>query len=88
MYACPGPSGRPQHGQPRAAAAAAPYGPGLLVEPTGSTSSPSASQFSDQVVIAQESLDERRLAMVYGYQGRVTAAVTVNMASRSNTTRV
>ncbi|MCQ4084442.1 FAD-dependent oxidoreductase [Streptomyces sp. RB6PN25] len=36
--------------------------------------------FSDQVVIAQGSLDERRLAMVYGYQGRVTAAVTVDMA--------
>ncbi|MEU6018790.1 FAD-dependent oxidoreductase [Streptomyces sp. NPDC047515] len=36
--------------------------------------------FSDQVVIAQGSLDERRLAMVYGYRGRITAAVTVNMA--------
>ncbi|GAA1910649.1 NAD(P)/FAD-dependent oxidoreductase [Streptantibioticus ferralitis] len=36
--------------------------------------------FSDQVVIAQGSLDERRLVMVYGYRGRVTAAVTVNMA--------
>lgn len=36
--------------------------------------------FSDQVVIAQGSLEERRLAMVYGYQGRVTAAVTVDMA--------
>lgn len=36
--------------------------------------------FSDQVIIAQGSLDERRLAMVYGYQGRVTAAVTVDMA--------
>jgi NADPH-dependent 2,4-dienoyl-CoA reductase/sulfur reductase-like enzyme len=36
--------------------------------------------FSDQVVIAQGSLGERRLAMAYGYRGRVTAAVTVNMA--------
>ncbi|MFC7387935.1 NAD(P)/FAD-dependent oxidoreductase [Sphaerisporangium rhizosphaerae] len=36
--------------------------------------------FSDQVVIAQGSLGERRLAAVYGHQGRVTAAVTVNMA--------
>ncbi|SEG78082.1 Reductase C-terminal [Thermomonospora echinospora] len=36
--------------------------------------------FSDHVVIAQGSLKERRLAMVYGYRGRVTAAVTVNMA--------
>jgi NADPH-dependent 2,4-dienoyl-CoA reductase/sulfur reductase-like enzyme len=36
--------------------------------------------FSDQVVIAQGSLEARRLAMVYGYRGRITAAVTVNMA--------
>nr|WTB30713.1 FAD-dependent oxidoreductase [Streptomyces sp. NBC_00830] len=36
--------------------------------------------FSDHVVIAQGSLEARRLAMVYGYQGRVTAAVTVDMA--------
>ncbi|MFJ9448445.1 NAD(P)/FAD-dependent oxidoreductase [Kitasatospora sp. NPDC101235] len=36
--------------------------------------------YSDHVVIAQGSLEERRLAVVYGYQGRVTAAVTVNMA--------
>ncbi|MFE5581612.1 NAD(P)/FAD-dependent oxidoreductase [Kitasatospora sp. NPDC056531] len=36
--------------------------------------------FSDHVVIAQGTLEERRLAMVYGYQGRVTAAVTVDMA--------
>lgn len=36
--------------------------------------------FSDQVVIAQGSLEARRLAMAYGYRGRVTAAVTVNMA--------
>jgi 3-phenylpropionate/trans-cinnamate dioxygenase ferredoxin reductase component len=35
--------------------------------------------FSDQVVIAQGSLEARRLAMVYGYRGRVTAAVTVDM---------
>ncbi|POX37285.1 FAD-dependent oxidoreductase [Streptomyces sp. Ru73] len=36
--------------------------------------------FSDQVVVAQGSLAERRLVAVYGYRGRVTAAVTVNMA--------
>ncbi|KUJ38007.1 Rhodocoxin reductase [Streptomyces sp. MBT84] len=36
--------------------------------------------FSDQVVIAQGSLEARRLVMVYGYRGRVTAAVTVDMA--------
>ncbi|MEU0835554.1 FAD-dependent oxidoreductase, partial [Streptomyces sp. NPDC005969] len=30
--------------------------------------------------IAQGSLEARRLAMVYGYQGRITAAVTVDMA--------
>lgn len=36
--------------------------------------------FSDQVVIAQGSLEEGRLVAVYGYRGRVTAAVTVNMA--------
>ncbi|MFI9848416.1 NAD(P)/FAD-dependent oxidoreductase [Nonomuraea sp. NPDC051941] len=36
--------------------------------------------FSDQIVLAQGSLEERRLVVVYGYRGRVTAAVTVNMA--------
>ncbi|MCC3771052.1 FAD-dependent oxidoreductase, partial [Streptomyces sp. UNOC14_S4] len=36
--------------------------------------------FSDQVVIAQGSPGERRLVAVYGYRGRVTAAVTVNRA--------
>ncbi|MCB5908851.1 NAD(P)/FAD-dependent oxidoreductase [Streptomyces pinistramenti] len=36
--------------------------------------------FSDQVVIAQGSLRERRLVAVYGYRGRITAAVTVNQA--------
>ncbi|MFI2300419.1 NAD(P)/FAD-dependent oxidoreductase [Actinacidiphila glaucinigra] len=36
--------------------------------------------FSDEVVIAQGSLEARRLVVVYGYRGRVTAAVTVNMA--------
>ncbi|MPY50498.1 NAD(P)/FAD-dependent oxidoreductase [Streptomyces acidicola] len=36
--------------------------------------------FSDQVVIAQGSLRDRRLVAVYGYRGRITAAVTVNMA--------
>ncbi|MGW2958768.1 NAD(P)/FAD-dependent oxidoreductase [Streptomyces sp. NPDC001220] len=36
--------------------------------------------YSDHVVIAQGSLEARRLVMVYGYKGRVTAAVTVDMA--------
>jgi hypothetical protein len=36
--------------------------------------------YSDHVVIAQGSLEARRLAVVYGYRGRVTAAVTVDMA--------
>ncbi|RLV10360.1 FAD-dependent oxidoreductase [Streptomyces griseocarneus] len=36
--------------------------------------------FSDQVVITQGSPKERRLVAVYGYRGRVTAAVTVNRA--------
>jgi 3-phenylpropionate/trans-cinnamate dioxygenase ferredoxin reductase component len=36
--------------------------------------------FSDQVVIAQGSLEKRRLIAVYGYRGRVTAAVSVNRA--------
>ncbi|MFJ9848503.1 NAD(P)/FAD-dependent oxidoreductase [Streptomyces sp. NPDC101150] len=36
--------------------------------------------FSDEVVIAQGSLRAARLVAVYGYQGRVTAAVSVNMA--------
>ncbi|MGW8395319.1 NAD(P)/FAD-dependent oxidoreductase [Streptomyces lydicus] len=36
--------------------------------------------FSDQVVIAQGSLKEARLVAVYGYRGRVTAAVSVNQA--------
>jgi hypothetical protein len=36
--------------------------------------------FSDQVVIAQGSITERRLVAVYGHRGRITAAVTVNMA--------
>ncbi|WP_274918584.1 NAD(P)/FAD-dependent oxidoreductase [Streptomyces sp. WZ-12] len=36
--------------------------------------------FSDHVVIAQGTLEAGRLAVVYGYRGRVTAAVTVNMA--------
>ncbi|MEU7259802.1 FAD/NAD(P)-binding oxidoreductase [Streptomyces rimosus] len=35
--------------------------------------------FSDQVAVAQGSVAERRLAAVYGYHGRVTAAVTVDM---------
>ncbi|MGE7433815.1 NAD(P)/FAD-dependent oxidoreductase [Kitasatospora sp. NPDC001175] len=36
--------------------------------------------FSDQVVLAQGSLEERRFVAVYGYRGRVTAAVSVNRA--------
>jgi hypothetical protein len=36
--------------------------------------------FSDQVVVAQGSLEDRRLVVVYGHRGRVTAAVTVDMA--------
>ncbi|UKY47608.1 NAD(P)/FAD-dependent oxidoreductase [Streptomyces inhibens] len=36
--------------------------------------------FSDQVVIAQGSLRDARLVAVYGYRGRVTAAVSVNQA--------
>ncbi|MFJ5213830.1 NAD(P)/FAD-dependent oxidoreductase [Streptomyces sp. NPDC088354] len=36
--------------------------------------------YSDHIVIAQGSLEARRLAVVYGYRGRVTAAVTVDMA--------
>jgi 3-phenylpropionate/trans-cinnamate dioxygenase ferredoxin reductase subunit len=40
--------------------------------------------YSDHVVIAQGSLEARRLAMVYGYQGRITAAVTVDMAKATD----
>ncbi|MBO0914542.1 NAD(P)/FAD-dependent oxidoreductase [Streptomyces laculatispora] len=36
--------------------------------------------FSDQVMIAQGSPQEGRLVAVYGYRGRVTAAVSVNRA--------
>ncbi|GAA0393432.1 NAD(P)/FAD-dependent oxidoreductase [Streptomyces luteireticuli] len=36
--------------------------------------------FSDQVVLAQGAPGDRRLVAVYGYRGRVTAAVTVNRA--------
>ncbi|MCF3106317.1 FAD-dependent oxidoreductase [Streptomyces roseoverticillatus] len=36
--------------------------------------------FSDQVVIAQGSPEDRRLVAVYGYRGRITAAVAVNRA--------
>ncbi|MDH6129897.1 FAD-dependent oxidoreductase [Kitasatospora sp. GP82] len=36
--------------------------------------------FSDQVVLAQGSPKEARLVAVYGYRGRVTAAVSVNQA--------
>src|SRR5262249_33841665 len=36
--------------------------------------------FSDQMVIAQGSLESRRFVAVYGYRGRVTAAVSVNHA--------
>jgi NADPH-dependent 2,4-dienoyl-CoA reductase/sulfur reductase-like enzyme len=36
--------------------------------------------FSDKVVIAQGSLESHRFVAVYGYRGRVTAAVSVNHA--------
>ncbi|MGW4203897.1 NAD(P)/FAD-dependent oxidoreductase [Streptomyces sp. NPDC004726] len=36
--------------------------------------------FSDQVMLAQGSPRERKLVVVYGYRGRVTAAVSVNRA--------
>ncbi|MEV4440349.1 FAD/NAD(P)-binding oxidoreductase, partial [Streptomyces sp. NPDC049577] len=36
--------------------------------------------FSDRVVVAQGSPEEGRLVAVYGYRGRVTAAVSVNRA--------
>ena len=36
--------------------------------------------FADQVVIAQGSVAERRFVAVYGYRGRVTAAVTFDQA--------
>ncbi|MFJ9683838.1 NAD(P)/FAD-dependent oxidoreductase [Streptomyces sp. NPDC101194] len=36
--------------------------------------------FSDHLVIAQGSLEQCRLVAVYGYRGRITAAVTINMA--------
>ncbi len=36
--------------------------------------------FSDQVAIAQGSLKNRRFVAVYGYRGRITAAVSVNRA--------
>jgi NADPH-dependent 2,4-dienoyl-CoA reductase/sulfur reductase-like enzyme len=36
--------------------------------------------FSDQAVIAQGTLESRRFVAVYGYRGRVTAAVSVNRA--------
>jgi 3-phenylpropionate/trans-cinnamate dioxygenase ferredoxin reductase component len=36
--------------------------------------------FSDQVVIAQGSVEKRRFVAAYGYRGRVTAAVSVNHA--------
>ena len=36
--------------------------------------------FSDHMVVAQGSLERRRFVAVYGYRGRVTAAVSVNHA--------
>ena len=36
--------------------------------------------FADQVVVAQGSVENRQFVAVYGYQGRVTAAVTFNQA--------
>ncbi len=36
--------------------------------------------FADEVVFTQGSIAERRLVAVYGYKGRIVAALTVNMA--------
>ncbi|MER5917735.1 FAD-dependent oxidoreductase [Streptomyces sp. NPDC001982] len=36
--------------------------------------------YADQVVIAQGSVDERRFVAVYGYRGRITAAVAFNQS--------
>ncbi|MGW4561208.1 FAD-dependent oxidoreductase [Streptomyces sp. NPDC004561] len=36
--------------------------------------------FADQVVIAQGSVDQRRFVAVYGYHGRITAAVAFNQS--------
>lgn len=36
--------------------------------------------FADEVVLTQGSIAERRLVAVYGYKGRIVAALTVNMA--------
>lgn len=36
--------------------------------------------FADEVVLTQGSIAERRLVAVYGYRGRIVAALTVNMA--------
>ncbi|WP_162794963.1 oxidoreductase C-terminal domain-containing protein, partial [Nonomuraea lactucae] len=36
--------------------------------------------FADELVIAQGSVSERRFVAVYGYQGRITAAVTFDQA--------
>ncbi len=36
--------------------------------------------FADEVMIAQGSVTERRFVAVYGYQGRITAAVTFDQA--------
>lgn len=36
--------------------------------------------FADEIVLTQGSISERRLVAVYGYKGRIVAALTVNMA--------
>ena len=36
--------------------------------------------FADEVVVAQGSVEDRQFVAVYGYQGRITAAVTFNQA--------
>jgi 3-phenylpropionate/trans-cinnamate dioxygenase ferredoxin reductase component len=36
--------------------------------------------FSDKMIIAQGSVERRRFVAVYGYEGRITAAVGVNRA--------
>ena len=36
--------------------------------------------FADQVVVAQGSVEDRQFVAVYGYRGRITAAVTFNQA--------
>jgi hypothetical protein len=67
---CPGPPRRPHLGVPVFWSSQF----GVNIKSVG------VPTYSDQVVIAQGSLNERRLVAVYGYRGRITAAITVNMA--------